>query len=399
MPRVLAVAGKTFLQTVRQPAYGIIVLATLGGMALAPSLTGWTLDDDNKMLRDLGLSTLLVQGLLLACFAACSSLDMEVQDKTVLSVLAKPMGRGTLFFGKYLGVVFAILAAEYLAGGAFLMALRHGVLQTAADKPDMTVIVLGPCLLALVMLGAGLLNYLRDWRFFPTLIGLALPAMTLSVAILLVFDRDWRLASYEVAQSVGELPEAAAGEESLRGIVEFLPDANQVRAKGSSGLLVRKTWLGPITPQEQDYLRSLSDSLNWLREVDFLVVATRNRDGAEILKAGLLIQSACLLLAGFASAAASRLGFLPTLLICLMALGAGLSIDQVLRPEAEAGALWARSLTLAVPNFQFFWMLDALADQQVIPWSYVASAAGYGLLYTLAVLLVGVALFETREVG
>ena len=46
------------------------VQATLGGLALAPSLTGWTLDNDDKMLRDIGLSTLLIQGLFLTCFAA-----------------------------------------------------------------------------------------------------------------------------------------------------------------------------------------------------------------------------------------------------------------------------------------------------------------------------------------
>ena len=70
MNPLLAIAKNTYLQAVRQPAYGIIVLVTLGGLAMSPFYTGWTLDDDNKMLRDIGLSTLLIQGLFLSCFVA-----------------------------------------------------------------------------------------------------------------------------------------------------------------------------------------------------------------------------------------------------------------------------------------------------------------------------------------
>jgi len=44
-------------------------------------------------------------------------------------------------------------------------------------------------------------------------------------------------------------------------------------------------------------------------------------------------------------------------------------------------------------------MVDALSDYRVIPWGYVASATGYGVLYAAAALFLGMALFETREVG
>ncbi len=60
MTQFLAIVKNSFLQAIRQPVYGIVVLVTLLGLALAPSMTGWTLEDDNKMLRDIGLSTLLV---------------------------------------------------------------------------------------------------------------------------------------------------------------------------------------------------------------------------------------------------------------------------------------------------------------------------------------------------
>ena len=107
------------------------------------------------------------------------------------------------------------------------------------------------------------------------------------------------------------------------------------------------------------------------------------------------------LLSSIAIAASTRLGMLSTLLICLVALAAGLSADQVIKPltEGPEATAWADALYRLVPNFQCFWMVDALSENRAIPWSYVASATGYGALYAAAGLLLGMALFETREVG
>ena len=104
-----AIVKNSFLQAVRQPVFGIIVIVTLGGLALAPSMTGWTLDDDNKMLRDIGLSTLLVQGIFLACFCASNVIDQEIADRTALTVVAKPVSREVFILGKYVGILLAHL--------------------------------------------------------------------------------------------------------------------------------------------------------------------------------------------------------------------------------------------------------------------------------------------------
>lgn len=399
MNQFLAIAKNTCLQTIRQPIYGIIVIVTLGGLALAPALTGWTLDDDNNLLRDIGLSTLLIQGLFLACFAASSVLDTEIEEKTVLTVAAKPVGRPVFVLGKYAGVLAALLAAHLLAGIAFYMAMRHGVLQTAMDKSDLTVIILGPGLMFLLAVAATTLNYVYDWRFLPTFVGLALPFMTLSTAILLVVDRDWKLQAYESTQPIEKLPLGAQDLAALEEIISFRPAPGQSHIAGHSGELVHNDWKGPITDAQYERLIKISDSLDWQRVVDFLVEKTRKRQGTEIFKAGVLLVFAVAILGAFAVAASTRLGMLATFLTCLIALCAGLAADQVLKPLADSQVRWASLLYQAIPNFQVFWMVDALSDQKVIPWSYVSYAAGYGALWVVAGLILAISLFETREVG
>ncbi len=399
MTQLLAIAKNTLLQTFRQPLYGIIVIVTLGGLAMAPSLTGWTLDDDNKLLRDIGLSTLLIQGLFLAAFAASSVLDAEIEDKTVLTVAAKPVSRWVFVIGKYLGVFGAILVAHYLAGIAFYMALRHGVLQSAAETSDMTVITFGPGLMLLLIIAATVLNYVYDWRFLPTLITLALPFSALATGVLLVIDRDWKPAPYESVQTVDKLPAEAAVDGAFRGIIYFRPNKGETFLAGHGGELVHNDWKGPISIEDQDYLMGLVDSIQWRQDINLLVETTRKKQGIEIFKAGLLSVVAVAILAAFAVAASTRLGALGTFLVCFFALCAGLCGDQLIRPLAESDVFWARWVYPAIPNFQAFWMVDALSEQLQIPWSYVWSAAGYGAVYTLAVLAFATALFETREVG
>jgi hypothetical protein len=52
-----------------------------------------------------------------------------------------------------------------------------------------------------------------------------------------------------------------------------------------------------------------------------------------------------------------------------------------------------------IPNVQFFWLVDAVSQNQKIPASHVGLVALYGLAQIGAFLALGVALFQKREVG
>ena len=63
-----------------------------------------------------------------------------------------------------------------------------------------------------------------------------------------------------------------------------------------------------------------------------------------------------------------------------LALGLGLTADQVIRPYM-AERTWARVVYPFIPNFQFFWMIDALTDDRVIPLPFLASIVLFLLGY------------------
>ncbi len=399
MTKLYAISSNTFLQTVRQPIYGILVLATLGAFVLSPPLTGWTLDDDNKLLRDMGLSTLLMQGLFLAAFSATAVVTLEIEQKTVLSTVSKPVSRGLFILGKALGVFAAVTLAYYLATIAFVFTMRHGVLQMAAESSDMTVIVFGPGMVILMLVAAGVLNYLFDWKFLPTAVTLIAVSLTVSAILLTFVDRDWKFSKYQTTQRIDRLPAEMVTPDMLKGLLTFQPDEGYKWAPGSPGLLIRDNFKGPITDEERSYLRGLSSEYKWGQQLDFLVTETRKITTPDMLKAAYLILLAVLMLSAAALAASTRLGTVPTLLICVVLLAAGLISDHFLQPLANEGVRWAQIAYRIVPNFQFLWLIDALTDDRVIPWAYVWNVTGYAAIFIAAFVALAAALFETREVG
>ena len=61
---LLAIARNAFLESIRQPIFAVLLIVGILAMVLNVNLAAFTLEDDNKLLIDLGLSTLFLAGLL-----------------------------------------------------------------------------------------------------------------------------------------------------------------------------------------------------------------------------------------------------------------------------------------------------------------------------------------------
>ena len=54
---------------------------------------------------------------------------------------------------------------------------------------------------------------------------------------------------------------------------------------------------------------------------------------------------------------------------------------------------------MITPNFQIFWLADAVNQNHAIPVGYIGSTLLYGMLLIVAALSLAVILFQRREVG
>lgn len=119
-----------------------------------------------------------------------------------------------------------------------------------------------------------------------------------------------------------------------------------------------------------------------------------------MIPAALLILFALWILAALALACSTRFDMIPTLAICSAFFLVGLMSDYLFGRPAEQGQWWGTVLYTMLPNWQNFWIADALeTGKNTFQWGYVGKALAYVICYVGAALAVAVALFEERELS
>jgi ABC-type transport system involved in multi-copper enzyme maturation permease subunit len=123
-----------------------------------------------------------------------------------------------------------------------------------------------------------------------------------------------------------------------------------------------------------------------------------------LIPAGILILFALWILAALALACSTRFDTIPTLAICSAIFLVGLMSDYI---YSQAGGKiegqapwWASTLYSIIPNWQLFWLADAIeTGKSTFHWGYVGKAFAYMICYAGAALAAGTALFEERELS
>ncbi|MBM3750078.1 MAG: hypothetical protein FJW21_02690 [Acidimicrobiia bacterium] len=109
MTRVRLVAWHVFKESVRDR-----VLFAIGGFAIvlvvASVLIGQiTAGQDVRSIKNLGLATVELSGVLMAVFIGVGLVAREIERRSIYSLLAKPLRRWEFIIGKYLGLVGTLM--------------------------------------------------------------------------------------------------------------------------------------------------------------------------------------------------------------------------------------------------------------------------------------------------
>ncbi|GAB4548634.1 MAG: hypothetical protein Tsb0013_09380 [Phycisphaerales bacterium] len=448
--QLLAIARNTFTESVRQPIFFALIVLSGILQFFNTMLSAYTMElttqtevvKDDKLLFDLGLATVLLCCTLLAAFTATSVLSREIENKTALTVISKPIGRPLFVLGKYLGVAAAILIAGIVMLTFFHFAIRHGVLQTARDEVDLPVIAIGVGSAILAIGIAAWANFFYGWVFPSTasllMLGLCVPAYV----VLLTLSPDWEwqspaadfkpqimIASVSVLLAMMVLTAVAIAASTRLGQVMTIV----ISASVFLGGLVSNYFIGRFA-YENEYLaiiesvddvpvgetglafggESLTVTLDQIPTGDLgvgdsfyygpspqginLAVPRHPRftgDPTDIAQLqgpeatpGLIVQDYDLEAKRWTivRSGAIPIGRLPR------------DGDYVFnRPtEVNIAALAGWSI---VPNLQPFWLVDAITQGHTIPARYVGLVFGYAFVQITGLLALAVILFQRREVG
>ncbi|MFI4862341.1 MAG: ABC transporter permease [Phycisphaerales bacterium JB063] len=365
LKQFFAISRNTFLEAIRQPIFVVLILVGALAMVINPFLAAYTMDPgegDNRMLIDLGLGTLFLAGMFLAAFTATGVVASEMESRTALTVVSKPVPRPVFVVGKFLGVAGAITVALYILAIVLLFTIRHKVLQNASDHLDGPVLTFSLLALFGALAIAAAANYLYRRVFTSMFTGLLAVLLTLAYAVVLMVSPEWSFQSpiHDLAEHDYQIVEIM--------IASFLI---------GQGVLV---------------LTAIAVAFS----TRFSQVAT-------------LLACLVILVLGLGAGAISqlinqRLG-IDAQAGTLQSLSPILSSSEPLLQKTLY--LAGKALYVVTPNFQFHWPSDAVSLESSLihdengnfSTSYIRDVSLYTFAYITALLALGVILFQKREVS
>ena len=107
-PKVFAIAYSTFKSEISQPLFMVILLIGVVFVVVSIYVPYNTFGEDIKMYKDSGLTLIRVLAIFMAIWAASKSVAEEIDGRTALTVLSKPVGRRQFILGKFSGIGLAI---------------------------------------------------------------------------------------------------------------------------------------------------------------------------------------------------------------------------------------------------------------------------------------------------
>jgi len=189
---IVTIARNTFTEAIRQPIFIVLLFGVIFLLMLGTAWAAYTLDDDNKLLLDTGLSMVLASSGVMAAFLASGVLAREIDNKTVLTVISKPIGRPAFVIGKFLGVAGATAIAWLIWSLVFLLTVRHKVLSGAGDELDGPVWAFGLAALAIALIVAVWGNYFYNWVFNSTFVSVLTVTLPIAYLLVLIINKDWQ---------------------------------------------------------------------------------------------------------------------------------------------------------------------------------------------------------------
>jgi hypothetical protein len=380
MRQFFAIASNAFLELVRQPVFLLLMTCSAAFIVFLSAVPYFGFGDDPKMVKDSVLAVMLLTGLFGAVLNASASVAREIRSGTALAVLSKPIGRAQFLLAKYMGLAGALTVLTYVNALGCILASRmafdaYGDADTTALGLFWGALVMGYAL-------GGFVNYFLGRPFVPNAVLAVVVMATLAFVVILAFTQsrnrfglapnkvDWRIvpASVLILFALWVLAGLALACSTRFDTIPTLAICTGIFFLGlmSDYLFGRRAepvWTGNLlveadnaqwTESQQDLLREMAKRYD------------ANGDGR--LEPG----------------EQRRLSE---------------ADKDRLRRAGMGGRWWASVLYTVAPNWQLFWLADALEQDRAIPWSYVGRAFGYVVGYLGASLALGLLLFEERELS
>jgi len=118
--KIGAIAGITFKEAKRDRILYLLFFFAALGIGGARVLAILTVGDRVKIIKDVGLASISLFGVLMAILIGTGLVYKEIDKKTIFTLLSKPLHRAEFILGKFLGLVLTLFVMTLLMSVIFL---------------------------------------------------------------------------------------------------------------------------------------------------------------------------------------------------------------------------------------------------------------------------------------
>ena len=121
--RIAAIAANTLIDLTRQKVFYFVLIFALSLIGSSVFMARFSFQQEFQILKDVALGAMSIFTSLLAIIATARLIPQDIEDRTVYTILAKPVPRFEYVLGKLAGVLLLLAISTVIMGAMFLVVL------------------------------------------------------------------------------------------------------------------------------------------------------------------------------------------------------------------------------------------------------------------------------------
>jgi hypothetical protein len=121
--RVLAITTNTFTELTRLKVFHVLLIFALLLIGSSVFMARFSFQEEFQILKDVALGAVSIFTSLLAIVATARLIPQDIEDRTIYTILAKPVARFEYLIGKLAGVLLLLAIGTLVMGAMFFIVL------------------------------------------------------------------------------------------------------------------------------------------------------------------------------------------------------------------------------------------------------------------------------------
>lgn len=123
MSSLFALSRATYRAVVSRPVFYVTLLIFAAMVFLSQYITLFQFYKEQNLIREMGIATITLWALILVAIVSAALVTSELEDRTAVLLLSKPLRRSHFLVGKFLGIAAALWMGTLILTGVLFLTL------------------------------------------------------------------------------------------------------------------------------------------------------------------------------------------------------------------------------------------------------------------------------------